>query len=731
MLFPLLISTLVWFTQPQELTGTVTDNTGEALPGATVFIPELRTGTVTDANGNFTLTFTAETDEIRMTVSFIGHITRELVVSLPAAHALQVTLSPDLLQRETVLITSSPSGSNRSFRPSAALSMSDLQERSADNFGDALQFMPGLNVRSFGAAPSRPVIRGFDGDRVVVLENGERMGDLGETAPDHATSLDIEAAERIEIVRGPASFLYGSGAMGGVVNLLNNDIPSQWSRGASGRLSLTGMTVNDGGATFGRVTYGLDQTAFTARFSYRNTGDFRTPSGTLPDTFNESFNGAVGMAFRNDSFVGGFSLSGLEQTYGLPEEITDDDELIEIRLNRINLGGFGQFTHDGFFDQTQLRFNLSRYGHKEVEIEFEDDGSIDEDIEIDFRTLTFSGSVLFVRSEAQHRISGALGASSYMRMLNVGGDEGLTPDGRNLNLALFGYADIPLTQQLRLQTGLRGDYAFLDTFANSRFAQPENPTRSDFSLSGSAGLNFQQGGFEGGLQLARSFRSPSIEELFTDAAHIGAGAYEIGDPNLKNETGLGLDLFGSYATSRFGIEISTFYYHISNFIYYNPTGEIEPVSQLPIFVVLADNARYFGFEADAVLRPLRNLTLSSGLDYVRAQRLDDNSALPFIPPMRLRSRLSYDTAQWNLGAELIHAFEQDRVSEFEDPTEAYTLVNIFAGLRFDAGGRHLLTARVDNLFDESYRNHLSRVDGGAFRYPMPGRGFTLRYQYIF
>lgn len=731
MLFPLLISTLVWFTQPQELTGTVTDNTGEALPGATVFIPELRTGTVTDANGNFTLTFTAETDEIRMTVSFIGYITRELVVSLPAAHALQVTLSPDLLQRETVLITSSPSGSNRSFRPSAALSMSDLQERSADNFGDALQFMPGLNVRSFGAAPSRPVIRGFDGDRVVVLENGERMGDLGETAPDHATSLDIEAAERIEIVRGPASFLYGSGAMGGVVNLLNNDIPSQWSKGASGRLSLTGMTVNDGGATFGRVTYGLDQTAFTARFSYRNTGDFRTPSGTLPDTFNEAFNGAVGMAFRNDSFVGGFSLSGLEQTYGLPEEITDDDELIEIRLNRINLGGFGQFMHQGFFDQTQIRFNLSRYGHKEVEIEFEDDGSVDEDIEIDFRTLTFSGSVLFVRSEAQHHISGALGASSYMRMLNVGGDEGLTPDGRNLNLALFGYADIPLTQQLSLQAGLRGDYAFLDTFANSRFAQPENPTRSDFSLSGSAGLNFQQGGFEGGLQLARSFRAPSIEELFTDAAHIGAGAYEIGDPNLKNETGLGLDLFGSYATSRFGIEISTFYYHISNFIYYNPTGEIEPVSQLPIFVVLADNARYFGFEADAVLRPLRNLTLSSGLDYVRAQRLDDSSALPFIPPMRLRSRLSYDTAQWNLGTELIHAFAQDRVSAFEDPTGAYTLVNLFAGYRFDAGGRHLLSARVDNLFDESYRNHLSRVDGGAFRYPMPGRGFTLRYQYIF
>ncbi|MCC5933526.1 MAG: TonB-dependent receptor [Balneolales bacterium] len=731
MFITLLIITLLNLAQSHELSGVITDDTDTPLQGASIFIPELGTGSVTDAAGNFSLSIPSELSEVRLRISYVGFITKELRVSLPAAPELRIKLMPDLLNRESILITSSPSGSNRSFRPSAALSMHNLQERSSDNFGEAMQFLPGLNVRSFGAAPSRPVIRGFDGDRVLVLENGERMGDLGETAPDHATSLDIEAAERIEIVRGPASFLYGSGAMGGVVNLINNDIPTQWHSGVSGRLSLTGTTVNDGGSTFGRFTYGLDQTAFTARLSYRNTGDFRTPSGVLPDTFNEAFNGALGVAFRNDSFVGGLSLSGLEQTYGLPEEISDDDELIEIRLNRINLSGFGQFNHEGLFDQTQLRFNLSRYGHREVEIEFEDDGSKDEDIEIDFRTLTFSGSVLFVRSESQHEISGALGASSYMRMLNVGGEEGLTPDGRNLNLALFGYADIPLTPQLSLQTGLRGDYSFLDTFANSRFDQPEKPTRTDFSLSGSAGIHFQQGSFEGGLQLARSFRAPSIEELFTDAAHIGAGAYEIGDPNLKNETGLGIDLFGSFATTRFGIELSTFYYHINNFIYYNPTGETEPVSELPVFVVLADDARYFGFEADAVLRPLRNITTAAGLDFVRAQRLNDDSNLPFIPPMRLRSRLSYDTAMWNLSAELIHAFEQDKVTENEDITESYTLINVFAGFRFDAGGRHLLTARVDNLFDESYRNHLSRVDGGAFRYPMPGRGFTLRYQFIF
>lgn len=716
-----------------SISGSVTDSQNEPLPGASVVSADFIFGTATDSNGDFVLELRDYNEtEIELVVSFVGYLTERITLSLPSEQPVNIVLRPNPLLREDILITASPAGSNRSFRPSSAINLDGLQQRATDNLGEALSFEPGLSVRSFGSAPSRPVIRGFDGNRVLVLENGERMGDLGETAPDHALSMDMDAAERIEIVRGPSSFLYGSGAIGGVVNLFNSDIPTEWAPGLSGRITGTGTTVNEGGSGYGRVLYATENSAVNARIGFRSTGDIRTPSGVLPDTFNESFNGTLGVGFKNPGFVGGLAISGLDQTYGLPEEIDDDDERIEIRLNRINLSGYGQFSMTGAFDQAQARFNMSRYGHQEWEIETEADGSVDEDLEIDFRTLTFSGSLLLLRSEGRGDFSGALGASTLLRQLNVGGDEGLTPDGRNINLALFGYIERPITPVFSLQAGSRIDYNHLDVFANSRFSEPDNPTRSDLALSGSLGLNYRPfTGFEAGVQLARSFRTPSIEELYTDAAHIGAGAYEIGDPELKNEIGYGADFFASFNHNFIVLEFNSFFYYIDNFIYYNPTGETDQASQLPIFVVLSDDARYFGFEADAVIQPARFIEFRSGFDLVRAMRVSDSADLPFIPPARFRSQLSYDTGSWYTGAEFIHSLEQNRTAENLEPTEAYTLINISAGVRIDAGGRHTLSTRVDNLFDESYRSPLSRVDGSLFRYPMPGRGFTIRYQYVF
>lgn len=721
----LFISTVV------TLGGLVLDDENRPLPGATVEVEELNRITTTDADGAFVIELPGE-GMYTLIVRFVGYKTQELNVRYPLDRPLVIQMESSFIRGEDVIVTASPTGSNTAYRPASAIRLDELQRRGADNLGDAMHFEPGLSIRSFGAAPSRPVIRGFDGNRVLVLENGERMGDLGETAPDHALSMDMDAAERIEIIRGPASFLYGSGAIGGVVNLFNTDIPIDWTTGISGRLSGTGTSVNEGGSGFGRIAYGSENTAVSARLGFRSTGDIRTPMGVLPDTFNEAFNGAIGFGFRNPGFTGGFSVSGLDQTYGLPEEIDDDDERIEIRLNRVNIGGFGQFSLPGVFDLAQARFNLSRYAHQEWEVEQEDDGSIDEDLEIDFRTLTFSGSLMLVRSAGRGEFNGALGASTLVRQLNVGGDEGLTPDSRSFNMAVFGFAERQISDLVSLQAGLRADYNHLDVFANSRFEQPEDPTRSDIALTGSLGLNLSPAsGVDVGMQLARSFRTPSIEELYTDAAHIGAGAYEIGDPDLKNEIGYGIDLFGKYRTDIVSFELNSFFYYINNFIYYNPTGDIDAGSGLPVFEVLADNARYFGFEADAVVRPFSFTQMRAGVDVVRAERVDDSSNLPFIPPMRIRSQLNYDRGSWYSSLELIHAFEQDRVTVNEDPTDAYTLINLAAGVRFDAGGRHTVSARVDNLFDESYRNHLSRVDGGAFRYPMPGRGFTIRYQYIF
>lgn len=724
------------------ISGQVRDSAGQPLPGATLQLiadGELLSGFTADINGDFEQRLRVEQDAggLMLRISFVGYAPQELELlpeNGPEYTGLSIRLREAALQQQEVLLTVSPTGSNRSYRATDAVSLNQLQERAADNFGAALAMQPGVSVRSFGAAASRPVIRGFDGQRVLVLENGERMGDLAETAPDHATAMDTDVAERIEIIRGPASFLYGSGAMGGVVNVLNGDVPTNWQRGLSGRLSATGTSVNEGGSGFGRITYGGTQTAVSGRLNYRNAGDVSTPDGPLQGTQNRNLNAALGLGFQNDGFRGGLSASFLKQDYGLPESPDKPLEDVEIRLDRQHMGGFGRFESAGLFDQAQLRFNLSRYKHQEIEIVREEAGlPPEEQMEIEFRTTTLSGSLLMIRDDNQDgRRSGALGSSVMVRSLGLGGEEGLTPDGRNLNTAVFGYLEQPLTTALSLQAGMRLDYNRMEAYANQTFEQPQDPTRDDFALSGSAGLNYRSGmHLESGLQLARSFRTPTIEELFTDAAHLGAGAYEIGDPGLDNEIGYGLDAFTRYGRGMVDAEVSAFYYLIQNFIVYQPTGDIHQPSGLPVSAVEADNARYYGFEADVMLRPLRFISASAGVDMVRAERLDDGGNLPFIPPMKLRSGLRYERNSWHAGLELLHAFEQRRTAPNEEATDAYTLVNLSAGLRLDAGGRHLLDARIDNVFDERYRDHLSRVENRAVRNPMPGRGLVLRYQYIF
>ncbi|MFW6347349.1 MAG: TonB-dependent receptor [Cyclonatronaceae bacterium] len=460
------------------IAGQIQDTKGAPMPGATVQVlreGRLLRGFTADSNGFFEerLSVHENTDTITLRISFVGYTAQERELQLEDGREftnLMIELQQAVLQQNEISLTASPTGSNRSYRPTDAVALNDLQQRAADNFGAALAFQPGVSVRSFGAAASRPVIRGFDGQRVLMLENGERMGDLAETAPDHATAMDTDVAERIEIIRGPASFLYGSGAIGGVVNVLNGDVPTNWQNGLSGRVSATGTSVNEGGSGFGRFTYGGVQTAVSGRLNYRDTGDIHTPDGPLLGTENQNLNAALGLGFQNDGFRGGLSASFLDQDYGLPEAPDDPLENVGIRLDRQQLGGFGQFESSGFFDHSQLRFNLSRYKHQEIETEQEAaEMPPVEELEIEFRTTTLSGSLLMIRENRQDgQRSGAAGSSIMVRGLGLGGKEGLTPDGRNLNTAVFGYIEQPLT----------GSSAFRPGCAQTTTAWKPTPTKN-------------------------------------------------------------------------------------------------------------------------------------------------------------------------------------------------------------------------------------------------------------
>ncbi len=716
----------------QDLEGVIYDqHRNDPLVGVNVMVVEANRGTTSGADGSFVIRGLEEGSyTIRFT--YIGYETFEITHdhSLETANLGDLQMQATDLQLQEIIISATPVGSGARYQAAQSFSGELLRQKSDMSLGVMLDGEPGLSMRSFGPAPSRPVIRGFDGERVLVLENGERMGDLSGTAHDHVVALDPLAADRIEIVRGPASLLYGSSAIGGVVNMMTGDIPSYWNPGLEGRLSFQGATGNKMFGGFGKLTHGWDNSAITGRFSYRTAGEMRTPDGRLPGTEMENFEGALGFALQGDGYRGGIALMGMDMVYGIPEEIDDPDESVEIRLNKQM--GQARLTAElgGFFEEVEFRFQGGRFFQQEVEIEREADGTVDEDVEIEFTQWSMSSTVTFMHRPIGILDRGALGMNLYGRTLEVGGEEAFTPGDDNLQFALFTFQEIPLTTRLRIQAGLRGETYSQSTRTNEFFPDIDE-SRSGFNFSASTGLNFRPNdNIEAGFQLARAYRNPSLEELYAFGPHIGAGAFEIGDKNLNTEVSYGSDLFVSFFTENLHIELAGFFNHIEDYIIFQNTGQIDQSSDFPIFEYIADEARMMGGELNLSWQITPEWSLTSGVDYVRGNRRGEVSEpLPFIPPVRWRNGLRYDNQSFWVGADVRVISGQDRVATEENPTGGYTLYGLEGGYRFDEDGRHSVVLKGQNIFDKSYRDHLSRVR--ERNNPMPGRNISLAYHFIF
>ncbi|TVR19156.1 MAG: TonB-dependent receptor [Balneolaceae bacterium] len=702
--------------------------TGEPIAGATILIREIDRGVAANTDGHFTLrNLTAGT--YTLIVHAVGFTEKTVWVTIPADEEITIELRPETIRADDIIVTASPLGRSIRYQPAQAMNREALQQKAAPGLGEILDGNPGVSSRSFGSAPSRPVIRGMDGDRVLVLQNGERMGDLSGTAVDHAVSLDPLSMDRVEVIRGPASLLYGSSAIGGVVNLFSNDMPREWDTGSSGSLATHVATVNDMGAGLARYQYGGDQFAATGRFIYREGGDLRTPEGRLPDTAINNLSYGAGVGYRSGRFETGLSFSGMDYTYGLPEEIDDPNEKVEIRMNRMNLQSVSTLQMDRFFELAELRIQYSDYQHDEFEIEFEPDGTVDEDLEISFDQQTISSSLL-LRHRPAGPFEGAIGLSFNYSQLDVGGDEALTPNAESYFIAGYIYEEIRLNRFLTMKTGARVEFKEMYVKTNELFPDADQfEDRSDLIFSGAVGLNFSPNrNWESGIQLARAFRTPGVEELYSNAPHLAAGSFDVGDPTLGNEISLGTDFFIRFSNSSVRSELSLFANRINNFVNFSPTGETHLPSGLPIFEYGSTDALLYGFEFQTDIAFSDQLRAGIGFDYVRGrERAGEQNDLPFIPPFRTHLSMMYDTGTWYSGPRLRIANSQERIAPNEDPTDGYLLVGMDAGYRFGHGVSFAL--RVDNLLNESYRDHLSRVEDR--NNPMPARNINAMLRWEF
>jgi iron complex outermembrane receptor protein len=708
----------------------VSSRNGEHIPFINVLIKDSRIGTITDATGHYILTNIPEGTHT-LVVTGIGFETKTVEFTIKPKQTLEidVEIEPAGINLDAIVITSSPTASGFRYQPDMTFMGEELQKRSEVSFGEMLNNSPGVAMRSMGSSPARPVIRGMDGDRILVLENGERMGDISETSADHSIALDPLAASRVEVIRGPASLLYGSSALGGVINIMTTDIPDRWDNGSHGVLSLQGATMNKMGAGFGRYTYGNDSWAATARFAHRQSSDITTPDGILPGTSMNNLDAAAGVGFKTNSKNGGVSLSLSDQTYEIPEFIDNPNQGVEIQMQRLALQGRMSFERKGFFDKGQARFNTSRMHQQEVEYEWISNDREDE-IKLEYEKYAISSTLTMQHNPFSFFDRGAVGVNLHSHRLDVIGEDAYTPGEIRFNLGLFTFQEIPLSNTMRLQAGVRIDFQHTSAIFRDESTNTKGK-RNAINYTGSLGFNHRPTDkIEVGGQFARSHRNPSVEELYANGIHLGAGVYEVGNSSMKDEIGQGGDFFIRWNSDNVEFELASFVNVFRNYIIFEPTGNFDSESGYPIFQYTGDEARLMGAELSVTLKPFKGFELGLGSDFVDGRRMTNGKEyLPFIPPFRFTASADYDFDFGWVGAKVVTAAKQDRIAPDEDVTDGYTLIGLSAGYRLSKFGRHVLIFRVDNLLNVRYRDHLSRIEDRNF--PMPGRNMSLAYRWFF
>jgi iron complex outermembrane recepter protein len=726
---------------------------GEGVGGSRVTVVGLRRQTTTAADGGFRFGAVPPGHYLVRAESPLGHGVAHAEVGVGETVTVTITLDLEIRDEVVVSAAADPRSQLEVAQATTVLLGEELDLRREATLGETLSEQAGVSSTSFGAGASRPVIRGLGGDRVRVLTEGLGSADASNASPDHAVSLDPLSAERVEVLRGPATLLYGSSAVGGIVNVFDGRIPDYLPEdGVSGRVEIAAGTVADersGGVSLdGR---GAGRLAWHVDYLRRKAGDYDIPGfaeaghddeaheegehdeeeevfGRLPNSALDSESGAVGLSWVTDRGFLGVSYSGFDTFYGVPghhpheedgheedeheedEHGEEEDVRIDLRQRRIDLRG-ETVADFGIFRGAKLRFGVADYEH--VELEGSEVGTL-------FTNESWEGRLELVQRTVETGLgplTGSLGLQASRSDFVAAGEEAFVPPSVTDTLAVFAFEEIA-RGPLRYQLGLRWETSDID---------PEGalPARSFDGLSGSAGFVWElRDGMSFNASLSRTERLPTATELFADGPHAATRTFEIGDADLDVEDSLGLDVTLKAARHRFRGEIAAFVNRFDGFIFESFTG--EEIDELEVVRFVQEDVEFRGFEVDLdfVLfdRDDRHLDLLVRGDWVRAE-LEDGSPLPRIPPVRASLGLSYHQDRWRGLVEARRVEEQDRVAANETPTDGHTLLNAMAGYRFFTD--RLVTdviLRGTNLTDEEARNHVSFLKDEV---PLPGRNLSL------
>jgi iron complex outermembrane receptor protein len=631
-----------------------------------------------------------------------------LSLSVPA---LSLAAGSEQLSEVIVTATAFHGAPDDVVHPVVVLSGDALRQQMGSSLGETLARQPGITATWYGPAASRPIIRGLGGDRVMVLEDGVAALDLSGLSEDHATSTEDAVARQIEIVKGPATLLYGSGAVGGAVNVVTRRIPSQQPmQGLQSAAELRGDSASKLRAGVGTLDAALgEDLSVHADGHYTANNDIRIPGGTLANSDSHAGGGSLGISLLNDAGFVGLSAGALMQNYGIPQAAGSPPggPRIDMKQTRVALRG-EQSLGDGPLQRVSLSATHSLYEHAELE----GDGSVG---------TQFKQNGTEARVALDHLLGdfkGTVGVQYRRIDFSTSGTKSFVPATLTNTPAAFAfeqYAAGPVT----LEGGLRTEYQHIAVTAT-----PAQPSYSGLATSGSLGALWRiTAPVALAFNVTHSDRHPSATELYAKGAHDATQQYLVGDSTLHRETATDIDLT-LRGTQGLRWELSVYSNRFKDYIYLAPTPQVN--AGLPVFNYKQADATFEGFEAELTLPLLqggsRTLDLRLAADSVRG-RLVDGSNLPQLPPLHFGGELLGNWGDWTASASAWRYTAQHSVASYETPTDGYTLVGASLNQRWTLGEQSslLLFFNGSNLTDQLARRHSSPLKAIA---PLPGRSVT-------
>lgn len=769
----------------QTLSGTVTNAAGKPLANATVEIEALKRVTSTNELGEFTFSNVKEGDyTLHIFASGFAHLHEHAQVQSDNAEGANFVLARSAIEVIDVHATPMHLSVMESATPVSVLSGETLRRQQAATLGDTLEKLPGVQSNFHGNVASTPIIRGLSGPRVLITQNGLDVSDVSRVGPDHAVASEASTAKQIEVLRGPATLFFGSGAIGGVVNVVDQRVPT--STETRGEFVLETQTVNDQKLGTFNVTTGVDNIAFYADGFYRDSNDYETPvapdiddpdGAHVVENSNEESNGfTLGTSYLFDQGYVGVAVERFEREYGVPGHSHGGDTSVfaDLEQTKYQLLGEYNFTND-FLQSVHFRAGYTDYEHAEVE-----GGLVG---------TTFSNETEELRVELLHKPMAGWrgGISLHYKGSDVfaQGEEAFTPPSE---MEMFAVALMEERHfgDFLVQLGARAESVTLDASSvllpeldahehddehdhdehahdeheheGSEFVRQFAVDQEFTPISLSAGVVYTiNESYNVGVSLSRSERAPSASELLSFGPHIGTRTYEIGalfdlseegefvlsQTAIELETANNIDLTFRKTQGDVGFVFNAFYNQVDNYYFQEETGlfaesghdhdhgeeghgeeehsEDEHSDELPVYLFGSADAVLHGFELQVAWQTTDNLKLDFFADYVKA-RLKDGGALPRTSPMRVGSHVAYTLDNIRADLDITYFAKQDDISTFETETDGYTLVDASITYDIPLGDIDLsVYLSGENLTDEEARVHTSFLKDIA---PRPGRNFA-------